>query len=291
MSPIKIAVIPAAGFGSRMLPASKATPKELLTVVDRPVIQYIVEEALEAGIEHVVFVVSRGKEAIEAYFDHNVELENQLEAGGKTALLAEVTSPILNQGRASFVRQGKALGLGHAIWCARDIVGDQPFAVLLPDMICAEKPGATKALVDLHAQTGGCAISVTAVPEDETHKYGIITPGTGPNIGPAISIGGLVEKPPQGQAPSNLIITGRYVFTPDIFAHLAKAERGTGGEIQLTDSMIKLIGSGPFHGVPTQGPVYDCGDKIGWLTANIGMARLRDDVWPELSGVMRGFLD
>jgi UTP--glucose-1-phosphate uridylyltransferase len=221
-------MIAAAGFGSRMLPASKATPKELLTVVDRPVIQYIVEEALDADIEHVVFVLSRGKEAAEAYFDHNRELESDIEASGKTQLLNEVLKPILNQGRASFIRQGKASGIGHAIWCARDIVANRPFADLLPDVICAEKPSATRALIDVYEENSGCAIAVNAVSDDDLHKYGVISLGSGPRIGTAVSVGALVERPPRGQAPTNLAITGRFVLTPDIFGHLEKAKRGAG---------------------------------------------------------------
>lgn len=284
MSRVKIAVIPAAGFGTRMLPATKAIPKELLPVVDRPVIDYVASEAIEAGIEHIVFVVSRGKEPIETYFDHQPELEAQLIAAGKTAYLEQVLRPMMNQGRSSFVRQGKALGLGHAIWSARHVVGDEPFAVLLPDVICTGTPGATKRLVDLHAETGGCAITVNPVPDTEVHKYGIIRPdGTGPDAQGRVAVAGLVEKPALGTQPSNLAITGRYVLTPEVFDHLEKAETGAGGEIQLTDSMVKLIGHGPFHAVVTEDPVYDCGDQVGWLEANLGLARRQPAIWDGLA--------
>lgn len=287
---VKTAVIPAAGFGTRMLPATKAFPKELLPVVDRPVIDYVVEEALAAGIEHVVFVVSRGKEAIEVHFDHQVELEAQLEAGGagKAAFLEAVRRPILNQGRASFVRQGRALGLGHAVWCARHIVGDAPFAVLLPDVICTGAPGATARLVETYAETGGCVITVNAVPEDEVHRYGVIAPGG--RSGSAIEVMGLVEKPRREVAPSTLSVTGRYVLTPDIFAELERGERGAGGEIQLTDAMARLIGRRPFHAVEIEAPIYDCGDKIGWLGANLALAKARPDVWPSLEPIVRGLI-
>jgi len=274
--PVRTAVIPVAGFGTRMLPATKSVPKELLPVVDRPVLDYVVDEAREAGIEHIVFVTGRGKEAIEDHYDHMVELETTLEAGGKTKLLEAARASVLAQGHASFVRQGKALGLGHAVWCARWVVGDEPFAVLLPDMIVNQAPGCLASMMALQARVGGNVIAVNEVPDDQTHRYGVIA--TGATAQGLVEVSALVEKPPQGTSPSNLAVTGRYILQPEVFDILETVERGAGGEFQLTDAMAKLIGKQAFNAYTVEGPVYDTGDRLGWLEANIAMALHRDDM-------------
>ncbi len=264
-TPVRKAVLPVAGFGTRVLPATKAIPKELLPVFDRPAIQYVVDEAREAGIEHIVFVTGRGKQAIEDYFDHAYELETSLKAKGKDQILADVEASRLPAGGASFTRQQTPSGLGHAVWCARDIVGHEPFAVLLPDVIVKGEPGCLKQMLAAYDDVGGNIIAVEQVPEDQTHKYGIIAPES--RDGALIKMKGMVEKPAQGTAPSNLSITGRYVLQPEIFELLAEQGAGAGGEIQLTDSMATLMGQQSFYAYEYQGQSYDCGDKIGYLRA------------------------
>ncbi|MBW3558257.1 MAG: UTP--glucose-1-phosphate uridylyltransferase [Proteobacteria bacterium] len=276
---VRKAVLPVAGFGTRVLPGTKVVAKELLNVVDRPILSYIVAEARAAGIEHFVFVTGRGKAAIEDYFDHHVELEAALESKGKTALLNEIRTELPRPGEMSFVRQMQPLGLGHAVWCARDIVGDEPFAVMLPDMIMAAARPALGQLVDAHARTGGNLILVEPVPEAEVHKYGVVAPDpTRPRQGAVIPISGMVEKPPVGTAPSNLYVNGRYILQPEIFGLLADQTAGAGGEIQLTDAMARLMASQPFHAVELDGHTHDCGDKIGLLRANVAMALARPDL-------------
>ncbi len=276
MKRVRKAVLPVAGLGTRVLPASKTVPKELLNVVDRPIISYIVAEGRAAGIEHFVFVTGRGKGAIEDYFDRNVELEQQLEAKGKSDLLRAVTEELPGPGEMSFVRQMAPLGLGHAVWCARDIVGDEPFAVMLPDVIMDSDPACLKQLIDVHDARGGNVIGVEQVPESETHKYGVIAPGG--REGRLSTMTGMVEKPPQGTAPSNLSIAGRYVLQPEIFAALSAHETGAGGEIQLTDAMARLMADQPFWAYEYEGATYDCGDKIGLLRANVALALRRPDL-------------
>jgi len=273
---LRKAVLPVAGLGTRVLPGTKTTPKELLNVVDRPILSYIVEEAREAGIEHIVFVTGRAKQAIEDYFDHQVELEAQLEAKGKTDILNAMNEDLARPGEMSFTRQMKPLGLGHAVWCARDIIGDEPFAVLLPDVIVDSQPGALKQLADVYAEVGGNVIGVEAVPDSETHKYGIVDPAD--RQGDRIVMKGMVEKPAQGTAPSNLSISGRYILQPEIFDLLETQERGAGGEIQLTDAMARLMGDQLFTAVEYQGVTHDCGDKIGLLRANVALALKRSDL-------------
>jgi UTP--glucose-1-phosphate uridylyltransferase len=277
--PVRKAVLPVAGLGTRFLPATKAVPKEMLTVVDRPALQHVVEEAREAGIEHFVFVTGRNKGVIEDHFDMAYELDDTLKRRGKVkdyeALLADLPAA----GATSFTRQQAPLGLGHAVWCARDIVGDEPFAVLLPDMITmagARKSRCLAQCLEAYRRHGGNIIAVEEVPPSETHRYGIVAVGA--DHGHSFEISGMVEKPRQGTAPSNLIISGRYVLQPEIFAILERVEKGAGGEIQLTDGMIKLAATQAFHGVRFDGRTYDCGSKLGFLIANIAFALDRPDL-------------
>lgn len=273
---LRKAVLPVAGLGTRVLPGTKTTPKELLNVVDRPILSYIVEEAREAGIEHIVFVTGRAKQAIEDYFDHQIELEAQLEAKGKTDILAMMNAELAQAGEMSFTRQMQPKGLGHAVWCARDIIGDEPFAVILPDVIVDSQPGALKQLADVYAEVGGNVIGVEQVPEADTHKYGIVDPAE--RHGRRISMKGMVEKPPRGEAPSNLSISGRYILQPQIFDLLATQGRGAGGEIQLTDAMARLMQDQAFTAYEYEGTTHDCGDKIGLLRANVALALKRPDL-------------
>ncbi|MCQ8184030.1 UTP--glucose-1-phosphate uridylyltransferase GalU [Parvularcula maris] len=261
------AVIPVAGFGTRVLPASKAIPKELLPVVDRPLIHYIMEEALEAGIEHLCFVTGRGKSAIEDYFDHQVELEQALEKKNKKDILSATMESVLEAGATSFTRQQKALGLGHAVWCARDIVGDEPFAVLLPDVIIKGKPKALKEMMDRY-EDGANLLAVEEVPMQETNKYGVIAPKGDWSNG-AVEMSGMVEKPDPSEAPSNYSITGRYILQPEIFGLLEKQGPGAGNEIQLTDSMASLLDRQKFLAVTFTGESHDCGSIEGFVKANI----------------------
>jgi UTP--glucose-1-phosphate uridylyltransferase len=274
---VRTAVFPVAGLGTRFLPATKAMPKEMLTVVDRPLIQYAVDEAREAGIEHFVFVTGRNKGVIEDHFDRQFELEATLEARNKTAALEGLRRELPAAGRASFTRQQDPLGLGHAVWCARDIVGDNPFALLLPDMIFQANPGVLRQMVDAYEQHGGGnIIGVEECDPKDVSSYGIIERGAGPDNG--FEITGMVEKPKVGDAPTNLFISGRYILQPEIFALLSTQEKGAGGEIQLTDSMLTLIRNQPFKGVKYNGRVFDCGSKLGFLTANLSFALQREDL-------------
>ena len=277
MKRIRKAVFPVAGLGTRMLPAAKTVAKEMLTVVDRPLIDYVVREARAAGIEHFIFVTGRGKGAMEDYFDHHVELEDTLRAKGKTAILDELLSDLPKEGEISYVRQMAPHGLGHAVWCARDIVGDEPFAVILPDMIMDAEPGCTAQALKAYEETGGGnVIVVEPCPPGMAHQYGIVALD-GQN-GRLNKMTGMVEKPAPGTEPSNLFISGRYVLNPEIFRILSDKERGAGGEIQLTDAMHKLMGTQPFYALEYDGVTYDCGDKIGWLRANVAMALKRPDL-------------
>ncbi|HWW11111.1 MAG TPA: UTP--glucose-1-phosphate uridylyltransferase GalU [Brevundimonas sp.] len=274
---LRKAVLPVAGLGTRVLPGTKTTPKELLNVVDRPILSYIVEEAREAGIEHIVFVTGRSKGAIEDYFDHQIELEAQLLAKGKTDILEMMNAELASAGEMSFTRQMQPKGLGHAVWCARDIIGDEPFAVILPDVIVDSQPGALKQLAEVYAEVGGNVIGVEQVPESETHKYGIVDPIEG-REGNRIRMKGMVEKPARGEAPSNLSISGRYILQPEIFGILENQPRGAGGEIQLTDGMARLMSDQLFTAVQYAGVTHDCGDKIGLLRANVALALKRADL-------------
>jgi UTP--glucose-1-phosphate uridylyltransferase len=273
---VRTAVFPVAGLGTRFLPATKAMPKEMLTVVDRPLIQYAVDEAREAGIEHFVFVTGRNKAVIEDHFDRQFELEATLEARGKAAALAELQRDLPSAGRTSFTRQQEPLGLGHAVWCARDIVGNEPFALLLPDMLFKGQPGVLKQMVDAYEEIGGNILAVEEVPPADVSSYGVVARGDGPDLG--FSITGMVEKPKREDAPSNLIISGRYILQPDVFNLLADQPKGAGGEIQITDAMQTLMRSQPFFGVKYRGTSFDCGSKIGFLLANVAYAMDRDDI-------------
>jgi UTP--glucose-1-phosphate uridylyltransferase len=275
---IRKAVFPVAGLGTRFLPATKAIPKEMLTVVDRPVIQHVVDEARAAGIEHFVFVTGRGKAVIEDHFDLNFELDRTLADRKKLKELEILADQLPQAGATSFTRQQAPLGLGHAVWCARDIVGDEPFALLLPDMLHHGKTPCLKDMIRAYNEHGGNHIAVSPVPDDQTHQYGIV--GVKDVTAKVSRITQMVEKPAPGTAPSNLHITGRYILQPSIFKLLAKQERGAGNEIQLTDSMVKLAKKEPFHAVRFDGQIYDTGSKLGFLMANVayGLAR------PELKG-------
>lgn len=265
---IRKAVFPVAGLGTRFLPATKAVPKELLPVVDRPLIQYAVDEAIEAGIETMIFVTGRGKGAIEDHFDMAFELETTQAARGKD--MSALKGTRIKPGNAVFVRQQEPLGLGHAIWCARDIVGDEPFAILLPDEFMHGKPGCLKQMVDAYEQTAGNLICALEVPMEQTPSYGVLNPGA--RTGALTEVKGLVEKPAAGTAPSNLIIAGRYILQPEVMTILETQEKGAGGEIQLTDAMAAMIGSQPFHGVTFDGARFDCGSKAGYIEANLALA-------------------
>lgn len=267
---VKKAVLPVAGFGTRVLPATKAIPKEMLPVVDRPAIQYVVDEALEAGIEHIVFVTGRNKGAIEDYFDHSYELEEALVAKKKDAILKQVEQSRLPSGAASFTRQQKPLGLGHAVWCARDIIGNEPFAVLLPDVIVKGKPSCLAQMVAAYDKVGGNIVAVDPVPEERVSSYGVIAPVERDER--LIRMSGMVEKPPVGSAPSNLAITGRYILQPEIFDLLENQGKGAGGEIQLTDSMATLMESQEFYAYEFEGAPYDCGSKVGYFEAVLAHA-------------------
>lgn len=273
---VKKAVLPVAGLGTRVLPGAKTTPKNLLNVVDRPILSYIVEEARAAGIEHFVFIVGRGQGAIEDYFDANPEIEGTLEAKGKLDILADVRRDLPQPGEMSFVRQMAPLGLGHAVWCARHIIGDEPFAVVLPDMLMMAKPPALAQAVAAYDKVGGNIVVVEPVPEGEAHKYGIVA--LDGRDGRLNRMTGMVEKPPPGTEPSNLFISGRYILQPDIFEILETQERGAGGEIQLTDGMANLMKIQAFHALEYDGTTYDCGDKIGLLRANVAFALARPDL-------------
>jgi UTP--glucose-1-phosphate uridylyltransferase len=283
--PVRKAVLPVAGLGTRFLPATKAIPKEMLTVVDRPVVQHVVDEARAAGIEHFVFVTGRNKGMIEDHFDMAYELDDTLSRRGKTKELDGLKADMLPAGAASFTRQQAPLGLGHAVWCAREIIGDEPFALLLPDMLHhagagGSGKGCLAEMIAAYNEHGGNHVAVAPVPEDQTHQYGIV--GVADRAAKVSAITAMVEKPPKGAAPSNLHITGRYILQPGIFALLAAQEKGAGGEIQLTDSMIKLAAREPFFAVRFDGDIYDTGSKLGFLAANIAYALDRPDLGPAL---------
>ena len=283
--PVRKAVFPVAGMGTRFLPATKAVPKEMLPVVDKPVVQYAVEEAKRAGIEQFIFVTGRGKHIIEDHFDHAYELESLLEEREKTKELNGLIEDIPTTGSVSFTRQQKPLGLGHAVWCARHLVGDEPFAVLLPDDLLVGEPEGFAQMVAAHKKHGGVVVAVKECPTEETKKYGVINPGK--IDGDTIEVKGIVEKPDPSVAPSNLRVVGRYILPAEIFAELDKQERGAGNEIQLTDSMAKLLGRVPFHAVKIQSDVYDCGSKSGFLQANIAIGLKSPDIAAELRATLK----
>ena len=276
MKPVRKAVLPVAGLGTRVLPVGKTTAKNLLNVVDRPIVSYIVAEARAAGIEHFVFIVGRGQDAIEDYFDHHPELEAQLQAKGKTEILEDLNRELARPGEMSFIRQMQPLGLGHAVWCARDVIGDEPFAVMLPDMLMDAAPAALAQTVEAYGKVGGNMVVVEPCPEGQAHKYGIVAlDGQGGRLN---RMTGMVEKPAPGTEPSNLFISGRYILQPEIFELLGSQQRGAGGEIQLTDAMARLMQSQDFHAYEYDGVTYDCGDKVGLLRANVAYALRRPDL-------------
>ncbi len=289
---IRKAIFPVAGLGTRVLPATKAVPKEMLPVVDRPVVQHVVDEAREAGIEHFVFVTGRGKAIIEDHFDMAYELEDMLRRRNKVKEYEALMADLPAAGATSFTRQQAPLGLGHAVWCARDIIGDEPFAVLLPDMITlpngAKKTRCLAQTIEAYEKHGGNIIAVEEVHPSQTHQYGVV--GVGEDYGHSFEISRMVEKPPQGSAPSNWIISGRYILEPEIFTILEKGEKGAGGEIQLTDAMIKLAEKQKFHGVRFDGKTYDTGSKLGFLVANIAFGLAREDIAEGLKEEIRKLL-
>jgi UTP--glucose-1-phosphate uridylyltransferase len=280
MTAVKTAVFPVAGFGTRFLPATKAMPKVLLPIVDRPLIQYAVDEAVACGIENLVFVTGRGNSALEDYFDVSFELESTLRSRGKVTIAAELEGLRLAPGQVTYVRQIDPLGLGHAVWCARNVVGNEPFAVLLADELILATTPDLSTMLDVHAQHGGNVLLVDDVPDDETDRYGIITPGA--SVNGAIEVTDIVEKPAFGTAPSNLAAIGRYILDPSIMTLLESTETGSGGEIQLTDALLASIGQLPFHAVQAAGDRYDCGSKVGFVNATIHAALARDDMRSEM---------
>ena len=284
--PVRKAVFPVAGLGTRFLPATKAIPKEMLPIVDSPLIQYAVDEAREAGIEQMIFVTGRGKSVIEDHFDIAFELEHTMTARGKDVSVLANTR--LSPGNCVYVRQQEPLGLGHAIWCARDIIGDEPFAIFLPDEFMHGSPGCMKQMVDAYHQIGGNVISVLEVPRNAVSSYGVIAPGVA--NGAVTEILGLVEKPKVEDAPSNLIVSGRYILQPEVMRILEGQEKGAGGEIQLTDAMAQMIGRQPFHAVTFNGNRYDCGSKVGYIEANLALALQRPDMAEQIRAIALNLL-
>lgn len=288
--PIRKAVFPVAGLGTRFLPATKAIPKEMLPIIDRPLIQYAVDEAREAGIEQMIFVTGRGKTAIVEHFDRAYELETTMAERGKSLDILEPTR--LKPGNLVTVRQQVPMGLGHAVWCARAIVGDEPFAIFLPDELMIGQPGCMKQMVDAYNKVGGNLISVLEVPREEVSSYGVIAPGAKPEgFGGALTeVKGLVEKPKVEDAPSNLIISGRYILQPDVMRVLENQSKGAGGEVQLTDAMAQMIGQQPFHAVTFAGRRFDCGSKTGFVEATLALALEREDMGAEVRAMAKRLL-
>jgi UTP--glucose-1-phosphate uridylyltransferase len=290
MKPIRKAVFPVAGLGTRFLPATKAMPKEMLPVVDRPLIQHVVDEAREAGIEHFIFITSRNKTVIEDHFDRQFELEHTLTERRRHADLDSLARDLPGPGTASFTRQQLPLGLGHAVWCARDLVGHEPFALLLPDVLVQHNRGCLAQMIDAARDLDENAniIAVEEVPHERVHMYGVV--GVGERKDNLFELTQMVEKPKREEAPSNLIITGRYILQPEIFGILAAEKRGAGNEIQLTDGMIELAKTQPFFGLEFEGRSFDCGSKVGFLTANIAYALARDDLAPAIRAEIKSLL-
>jgi UTP--glucose-1-phosphate uridylyltransferase len=280
LKPVRKAIFPVGGLGTRFLPATKALPKEMLPVVDKPLIEYAVDEARSAGIEEFIFVTSKGKSAIEDHFDCHFELETTLAERGKTAELDLINNPKLEPGQIAYVRQMAPLGLGHAVWCARNLIGDEPFAVLLADdLIKADKPTLLE-MVEVYGEHGGNVVSLMEVPREHTSRYGVVTPGT--IDGALVEIKGMVEKPDPADAPSNLAVVGRYILQPEVMDYLGQGKSGAGNEIQLTDSMLELVGQSPFNGLRLSGRRFDCGTKTGFLEAGIAYGLAREDIGPDL---------
>jgi UTP--glucose-1-phosphate uridylyltransferase len=290
MKPIRTAIFPVAGLGTRFLPATKAMPKEMLPVVDRPLIQHVVDEARQAGIEHFIFVTGRNKGVIEDHFDRQLELELTLKERKKFADLKLLSADLPGPGTTSFTRQQSPLGLGHAVWCARELVGNEPFALLLPDVLVQHKPGCLKQMIDAYRalKENANVIAVEEMAPERIHQYGVV--GVGKTKGKSFAITSMVEKPPRDKAPSNLIITGRYILQPEIFKILETQQGGAGGEIQITDAMIRLAKQQPFYGLKFKGRSFDCGSKVGFLAANVAYALARDDIAPAFRKEIAGLL-
>jgi len=285
---IRKAVFPVGGMGKRFLPATKAMPKEMLPVVDKPLIQYAVEEAKDAGIEEFIFVTGRGKTTIEDHFDRSVELEDLLTSKGNLDVLEDLLASMPVAGQVCYTRQQSPQGLGHAVWCARHLVGDEPFAVLLADDLIYGERSCLAQMVDAQSQTGGSILALMDVPQEHTSRYGIVTPGTVSDR--LVEVKGLVEKPAPAEAPSNHAVVGRYILQPEIFDYLSAHEKGAGGEIQLTDAMAKTLDHSPMHGYRFEGVRYDCGDKVGHFQANIAIALDRPDLGPALRDALTPML-
>jgi UTP--glucose-1-phosphate uridylyltransferase len=287
IKPVRKAVFPVAGLGTRFLPATKAMPKEMLPVVDKPLIQYAVDEARAAGIEELIFVTGRAKSAIEDHFDHSIELEMELKQRGKVEAHDMLHASMPRPGEISYTRQQQPLGLGHAVWCARNFIDGEPFAVLLADDLIKAEPGCLKQMVDVYNDVGGNIVAVEDVPREHTNRYGILDVTA--DDGKLAAAGGLVEKPAPEDAPSTLSIIGRYILQPEVFHHLDKQERGAGGEIQLTDAMAKTIGTVPFHGLRFEGKRFDCGSKIGFLEANLAFALEHEEMADQVRGIIKDY--
>ncbi len=283
------AVFPVGGYGTRFLPATKAMPKEMLPIVDKPLIQYAVEEAQAAGIEEFIFVTGRNERTIENHFDVSYELEDQLKARGKSETLAELQDWMPSAGQIAYTRQQKPLGLGHAVWCARHLVGDKPFAVLLADDLILAREACLKQLVQVYEKTGGNVVATIDVPLEQTLRYGIIEAGA--DDGRIVEIDGLVEKPNPAAAPSTTAVIGRYILQPEVFEFLDRQFVGAGGEVQLTDALAWMIGKAPFHGLRFEGERFDCGDKVGFLEANLAFALAREELKGELSTFIKSISD
>ncbi len=281
---IRKAVFPVAGLGTRMLPATKAIPKEMLPVVDKPIIQYAFEEARAAGIEHIIFVTGRGKSVIEDHFDRAYELDDALVKKGKLAELDSVSSWVPLPGELSYTRQQEPLGLGHAVWCARELVGNEPFAVVLVDDLIRSEVPCLQQMVAAHAETGGNIVAVEEVAREHTNRYGVLDPAA--DDGRLVEVKGLVEKPDPARAPSRLAIIGRYILLPEVFHHLARQQKGAGGEIQLTDAMARMIGRTPFHGLRFAGRRFDCGARLGYLEAIVACALEREDLRTPMRAIL-----
>jgi UTP--glucose-1-phosphate uridylyltransferase len=282
--PVRKAIFPVGGMGTRFLPATKAMPKEMLPIIDRPLIQYAVEEAAAAGIEEFIFVTGRGKHAIEDHFDESVELNHLLSEQGKDDVLADIRGWMPKPGQVSYTRQMAPLGLGHAVWCARHLIGDEPFAVLLADDLVMSKTPCLKQMVDVYGETGGSVVAVMDVPREHTDRYGILD--VNHDDGRLASVKGLVEKPAPADAPSTLSIIGRYILQPNVFRWLDRQEKGKGGEIQLTDAMASMLEDGPFHGVRFEGRRFDCGNKIGFVEATLALALSRPEMAPAVREII-----
>lgn len=283
------AIFPVAGMGTRFLPATKSVPKEIMTLVDKPLVQYAIDEARAAGIEEFIFVTSRGKGALEDYFDEAPQLEQSLREKGKDALLELLQSTNMESGQVAYMRQHKALGLGHAIWCARHLIGNEPFAVMLPDDVIASEKPCLQQMVEAYAETGGNMVAAMEVPADKVSSYGVLD--LEEDMGSLVKVKGMVEKPKAGTEPSNLAVIGRYILAPTVLNHLNKKETGAGGEIQLTDAIAADIDSNPgVYGYRFRGQRYDCGSKAGFLQATVAFGLARDELAGELEGFLQDIL-